>query len=159
MVDSNEQQTSTFLISAPAFRPQIVPASRPLSPLFTVPLSSSILEYWLNIIQKYNLEIIFGDPIEKLVFRLLAQRMRRTSHLMSVKWRGSQSVEFLSWPVRFMFLTPPHFVFYPLPPFKFAPTLTQSAWLAVCVWLWPCIRRCMSFVFRIRYSLLRNLFC
>ena len=62
MVDSNEQQTSAFLISAPAFRPQIAPASRPLSPLFTVPLSSSILEYWLNIIQKYNLEIIFGDP-------------------------------------------------------------------------------------------------
>ena len=53
MVDSNEQQTNTFLISAPAFRPQIVPASRPLSLLFTRP---SVF-FYSRILIKYHPKI------------------------------------------------------------------------------------------------------
>ena len=69
MISSNKQQKSAFLISAPTFRPQIVPASRfPPSPVPSspAPLSPSIVEYWLNVIQKHHLEIIFGDPSKKL---------------------------------------------------------------------------------------------
>ena len=51
MISSNKQQTSAFLISAPAFRPQLVPASRPLPfpvpppPCPPVPLHSNF--YWI----------------------------------------------------------------------------------------------------------------
>ena len=110
------------------------------------PLSPSFLEYRLNIIQKHHLEIIFGDPSKKLYFHKLFvcfsagtknDTIPQDETNESFKgltngrtWRGSFSVELLCWPVRFLFLTPSHFVFYLLPPFKFAPTLTRSVWSA-----------------------------
>ena len=141
-VINNKRVPFWFLLPLSAFRWFLLPAlSVPGSP---APLSPSFLEYRLNIIQKHHLEIIFGDPSKKLYFHKLFvcfsagtknDTIPQDETNESFKgltngrtWRGSFSVELLCWPVRFLFLTPSHFVFYLLPPFKFAPNLTRSAW-------------------------------
>ena len=61
MMSSNKQQTSAFLISAPTFRPQIVPASRALRPWFSRPP----VPFHSRIPIKYHPKTSFGNNFRR----------------------------------------------------------------------------------------------
>ena len=75
MISSNKQQTSAFLISAPAFRPQLVPASRPLPFPVLPPPCPPPLQLLLNLLSPCKVLSITQH-------RLLGLYLRHCDHVI-----------------------------------------------------------------------------